>query len=247
MPKCKNDPKRSYKGDEPSPKGLGYCAHAEKIGMERKGRDGKMWIIKTTTKGIKRWIKKVEKKVIKGKSYMIHDNFERPFKVVIDGKDVYIYKEGDEEGNYDKLVKKYEVKKVYIGKSSGLAKGSDHKPNDAKKFEGNSILLQIGKNRYVYIGDGVYEFEMDDEVEKYYSLLGHSDVPYPVILGKKNVYFMLGGDQRYVDRKLFPKDMKNVDWEDAYAMYYGHIPGMNKLKDKSKKMKKVKMIHKRIW
>lgn len=31
MPKCKNDNKRTYKGTEPSPKGLGYCAHAEKI------------------------------------------------------------------------------------------------------------------------------------------------------------------------------------------------------------------------
>ncbi len=26
MPKCLNDPKKSYKGTEPSPKGLGYCA-----------------------------------------------------------------------------------------------------------------------------------------------------------------------------------------------------------------------------
>lgn len=36
MPKCINDPKKSYKGTEPSPKGLGYCAHSEKIGSEKK-------------------------------------------------------------------------------------------------------------------------------------------------------------------------------------------------------------------
>jgi len=30
MPKCKNDLNSSYMGTEPSPKGLGYCAHAEK-------------------------------------------------------------------------------------------------------------------------------------------------------------------------------------------------------------------------
>jgi hypothetical protein len=29
--KCLNDPHRTYKGDEPSPKGLGYCASKEKI------------------------------------------------------------------------------------------------------------------------------------------------------------------------------------------------------------------------
>ena len=32
MPLCKNDPKKTYKGNEPSPKGFGYCAHSEKIG-----------------------------------------------------------------------------------------------------------------------------------------------------------------------------------------------------------------------
>ena len=35
MPKCKNDPIRSYIGNEPSPKGLGYCAHAEKLNKKR--------------------------------------------------------------------------------------------------------------------------------------------------------------------------------------------------------------------
>ena len=36
MPICKNDPKKSYKGIEPSPKGLGFCAHAEKLGTDKK-------------------------------------------------------------------------------------------------------------------------------------------------------------------------------------------------------------------
>lgn len=42
MLKCKNDPKRSYKGTEFSPKGLGFCAHAENVG--KKKREGKMKI-----------------------------------------------------------------------------------------------------------------------------------------------------------------------------------------------------------
>jgi hypothetical protein len=57
MPNCKNDKTRFYKGTEPSPKGLGYCAHAEKLGSIRKGKDKKMWIIKKTKNGIKRWMK----------------------------------------------------------------------------------------------------------------------------------------------------------------------------------------------
>ena len=29
MPNCKNNPKKTFIGDEPSPKGLGYCASGE--------------------------------------------------------------------------------------------------------------------------------------------------------------------------------------------------------------------------
>ena len=38
MPKCKNDPQRSYKGTQPSPKGFGYCAHSMKVGDKKKGK-----------------------------------------------------------------------------------------------------------------------------------------------------------------------------------------------------------------
>lgn len=57
MPKCKNDSSRTYKGTEPSPKGLGYCGHAEKIGKRMKGKDGKIWIVIKNKNGIKKWIK----------------------------------------------------------------------------------------------------------------------------------------------------------------------------------------------
>ena len=33
MPLCKNDHTKTYKGNEPSPKGFGYCAHNENIGV----------------------------------------------------------------------------------------------------------------------------------------------------------------------------------------------------------------------
>ena len=41
MPKCKNADTGTYKGTEPSPKGLGYCARGEKVGKKKKGLDGK--------------------------------------------------------------------------------------------------------------------------------------------------------------------------------------------------------------
>lgn len=55
--KCKNDSTKTYKGTEPSPKGLGYCAHAEKDKTVRVGRDGNKWVITTVSNDSKRWIK----------------------------------------------------------------------------------------------------------------------------------------------------------------------------------------------
>ena len=53
---CKNNPKKTYLGSEPSPKGLGYCASGEKEGTEMKGKDGNMWVKKNG-----KWVKKIDK------------------------------------------------------------------------------------------------------------------------------------------------------------------------------------------
>jgi hypothetical protein len=57
MPKCKNDSNASYKGDEPSPKGFGWCAHGEVLGKRRKGTDGNMWQVGEDKNGRLRWVK----------------------------------------------------------------------------------------------------------------------------------------------------------------------------------------------
>lgn len=57
MPYCINNYKKTYKGNEPSPKGFGYCAHSEEIGTIKNGLDGNKWIISATSKGVKRWTK----------------------------------------------------------------------------------------------------------------------------------------------------------------------------------------------
>ncbi len=49
---CKNNANKSYMSQEPSPKGLGYCASNEKEGKKMKGKDGNLWIIKNG-----RWVK----------------------------------------------------------------------------------------------------------------------------------------------------------------------------------------------
>ena len=55
MPKCKGDPSRTYTGSEPSPKGLGHCAHMFAAGTRKKGRDGAMWEAQVDKNGRIAW------------------------------------------------------------------------------------------------------------------------------------------------------------------------------------------------
>ena len=91
---------------------------------------------------------------------------------------------------------------------------------------GNTVLLELARDaeknepqRYVFIGDGIYEFTApdNDSIVVYYSMVGNSDVPYPVAVGNKYAYFML--DRAYVPREDFGPDYD--DWLDgAYSEFF---------------------------
>ena len=56
MPKCSNISTKSYTGNEPTPKGLGFSASTEEVGKIMVGLDGANWIV-TQTKTCKKWVK----------------------------------------------------------------------------------------------------------------------------------------------------------------------------------------------
>tara|TARA_Y100000817_G_C16826432_1_gene531439 strand:- start:1182 stop:1448 length:267 start_codon:yes stop_codon:yes gene_type:complete len=53
---CNKGVKAHYTGEEPSPKGLGYCARCTPLNITMKGKDGKLWENKKYSKG-KRWVR----------------------------------------------------------------------------------------------------------------------------------------------------------------------------------------------
>ena len=55
--KCLNDASKTYTGNEPSPKGRGFCAHAERVGTVMKGTDNSMWKVQLIKNKTKRWIR----------------------------------------------------------------------------------------------------------------------------------------------------------------------------------------------
>jgi len=92
-----------------------------------------------------------------------------------------VYKKLDtEDEDYVKLVKIFKVNKVYVG-------------NDGDAFSrGNSILLEIQKNKYVCITADIFEFELekDDEMVKYFSEIGNSDVAFSSPDEEKGTLFL---------------------------------------------------------
>jgi hypothetical protein len=182
-----------------------------KVGHKAKGNDNNIWIVVQIGAGIKRWQRFNPHP--KGKRYYTHDNGGRPYLVIIYKDLAYIYEcDIDKYTNkctYDTLIKKYTIVDKYIGK-------------DTRGHIGNSIILQLSSTKFVFVGNIVYEFYIKDKIIKYYSFVGNSDVPYPVLVGEKNVYFML--DKTFVDKKHFyckNDHNKKINWEQAYDLYYG--------------------------
>lgn len=187
-------------------------------GLQKKGKDG-IYISQADKRGIYKWVKTLKQK---GKCYDTVDNGASPFRVCVNGPSVSIYKRSD---HVAKLVRTVSVKKVYLG---------------GKQSEiGNSIVLHLSGNKYMFIGHEIYEFEMEDDVDAYFSLIGNSDVPYPVLLGTKYVYFML--DHCYIPRTSFSPSMKKSDWKNAYQRFYGFVNPMTGEKQSTDNMKGKKM------
>ena len=196
------------------------------------------------------------------KKYFIHDNGGRPFLVYVAGNKVWIYKHSketivsdqkdfDNPKYYSELIKEYNAKQVFVGKSP-LNDMTKYSGGHGPKFTGNSILLKIGDKRYVSIGWTIYEFSTKDQITEYYSPVGNSDVPYPVAVGTDYVYFMI--EDVYVEKELFKDFPKKYKWHDhAYAKLWGQEPFIEEgktwkqsnMKKHRHKMMNVKMVHKR--
>ena len=137
----------------------------------------------------------------KSKTYYTHDNGGRPFKVVIKDKKVYVYKykKYDKTTNtdlYSEKSIKYEKKdyfkceNIFIGKSPKI-KLTIFSGGYGPKFTGNSILLQITKNKYVFIGNKIFSFTTKAEIKKFVSPVGNSDVPYPYAIDMDGKYYLM--------------------------------------------------------
>jgi hypothetical protein len=214
MPYCKNDPKKMYKGDEPSPKGLGYCAHTEEIGKIRIGRDNNKWIISTTSKGIKRWIK-YKSDDIHDKNKCLVVKYQKRNNDTIYGiptKEGYVRKFIDYnlfEENETKIPKGYEMIKLnkkiienFCGNKDRLKKNNDEYKKIKEELKGyktyfihdndkRPLLVYINKDVYIYkISTKNYVMKSDIDLRNHkknkwmYTELFNKYTPEKIFIGK---------------------------------------------------------------
>jgi hypothetical protein len=157
-----------------------------------KGNDGKLYKSVPDKRKVYTW-KLVETNTTRkskgAKRYVITDNGSKPWLVEDYPKEkrAIIYRNhGD---NLDKIVnpiKVTEMKYMALWPSS----------SDSKKFgdweKGNTVLIQKSKETFVLVYREITEFKIEgDEAVKFMSPIGNNDVPYPYLIGKLNVYFLV--------------------------------------------------------
>lgn len=167
-----------------------------------------------------------------GKIYIIHDNGYEPFKVKIfkDIDRIELYKQKNEQNDDDmvlydrfKIINNYQ--KIFVPKDREYG------------YDGNSILIELSDNLYMYVGSEIYTFKTEEKITKYHSPIGNSDVPYPYAISTSFVYLML--EHVYFDRDL------TAD-HDPYGVYYGHIKKVPKIdKDNVYRINIKKIVHRR--
>lgn len=168
----------------------------------------------------------------------IFDNGGISFKVRLKDNFAHIYKNSNKLHNdVDRPVKTYKPIKVWVGDHLyGLT-------DDIYKvgiFMGNSILLQLTRKKYVYVGSKLYEFTTDKPIIQYYSYMGNSGVPYPIAVSTDTIYLML--EKVSMPISLFEQYGRgeHIGYY-PYDIYY-FILTKNEKKEYTKPIK-LKMIH----
>jgi hypothetical protein len=218
-------------------------------GQTKKGNDGKEYVSAVDSRGTYKWVirgARVTQKKKGVKTYKMIDNGGEPFVADVSPSRVEIYRQtfkvngGVEQYVRDKKVVDTPYKKIFIG-DNDLRFDDGQAPKGM--YPGNSILICLGKGKYIFAGQEIYSLETKDgeEIMKYYSPVGNSAVPYPYAVGENYTYFML-------DKETVPNELLNLK-EDAYSQFYGHTVNNEDLRKKiesSKKKFKTKQIQRRI-
>ena len=84
---------------------------------------------------------------------------------------------------------------------------------DENNKDGN-FLFEIEKRKYVHVGENLFSFETNDEIDGYTVEHGFNDVKYPFAHGKENIYFML--HQKYIPLQEYENSTVKNEYQYLY-------------------------------
>lgn len=138
-------------------------------------------------------------------NYLTHDNGSRPFSVWIspDSVTVRVYKQDwdnynsddldnldSSSSNYTKFICEFKPVNIFVGVSQ-LNDMTEYSAGHGLSFEGNSLLLDLGAKKYVFIGQNIFSFSSSHDIINYMSPVGNNDVPYPYAIDSQGDYYLM--------------------------------------------------------
>ena len=84
---------------------------------------------------------------------------------------------------------------------------------DENNKDGN-FLFEIEKRKYVHVGENLFSFGTNDEIDGYTVEHGFNDVKYPFAHGKENIYFML--HQKYIPLQEYENSTAKNEYQYLY-------------------------------
>ena len=86
----------------------------------------------------------------------------------------------------------FKQKKIFVGNSKVCEMTEFSGASDnSSDFDGNTPLLQGENNECVYIfGSELFQFNTDDKIIDYISLMGNNMIPFTFAIGEKYTYFI---------------------------------------------------------
>ena len=166
------------------------------VGQIKKGNDKNNWFI-LEKNNIKKWYLLGEYK-----KYYTMDNGTNKYKIIINDKNIYVFY-GEPE--YETLV--YNIKNyknIFIGKNTKKYRIYD------KDYTGSSVLVEIKKNVYIFIGSSIIQFKTNEPITEFNSIMGNNFVVYPFALTNNYAYLII--ENVYLER--------DFDDKEPYEVYY---------------------------
>ena len=102
-----------------------------------------------------------------------------------------MYKSSQDDSQYDDVaVKPTKYTRVFIGRSP-VNKMTKFSGGHGPKFDGNSMLFELGETSYMFVGECVRTFTTRSPITTFVSPVGNSDVPYPYAIDAEGTVYLL--------------------------------------------------------